>query len=135
MQQKVASLVAAATTAVDKMVALAKFVQQDIRYVAIELGIGGIQPHAAGEVFQHHYGDCKDKATLMGAMLKEIGVDSYYVIINSERGSVTPETPAHKDGFDHAIIAVKLPDSVVDASLMATIVHPKRSEERRVGKE
>ena len=61
----------------------------------------------------------------MGAMLQEIGVDSYYVIINSERGWVTPETPAHKDGFDHAIIAVKLPDSVVDASLMATIVHPK----------
>src|SRR5437870_8301444 len=61
----------------------------------------------------------------MGAMLQEIGVDSYYVIINSERVSVTPETPAHKDGFDHAIIAVKLPDSVVDASLMATIIHPK----------
>src|SRR5437667_113418 len=91
----------------------------------VESGIGGWQPNAAPEVFTHHYGDCKDKATLMGAMLQEIGVDSYYVIINSERGSVTPETPAHKDGFDHAIIAVKLPDSVVDASLMATIVHPK----------
>jgi len=106
------------------MKALADFAQRDIRYVAIELGIGGWQPHAAPEVFAHHYGDCKDKATLMGAMLQEMGVDSYYVIINSERGSVTPETPAH-NGFDHAIIAVKLPDSVVDPSLMATIVHAK----------
>src|SRR5947209_13612517 len=51
----------------------------------------------AAEVFAHHYGDCKDKATLMGAMLHEIGIDSYYVVINSERGSVTPETPAHID--------------------------------------
>src|SRR5438477_7358349 len=125
LKQKAASLTASASTPSAKMKALGEFAQRDIRYVAIELGIGGWQPHPAAEVFTHHYGDCKDKATLMGAMLQEIGVDSYYVIINSERGSVTPETPAHKDGFDHAIIAVKLPDSVVDASLMATIVHPK----------
>jgi hypothetical protein len=125
LKQKVASLTSSSRTPLEKMKALANFAQSDIRYVAIELGIGGWQPHAAPEVFTHHYGDCKDKATLMGAMLQEIGVDSYYVIINSERGSVTPETPAHKDGFDHAIIAVNLPDSVVDASLMATIVHPK----------
>jgi hypothetical protein len=125
MKQKVASLAGAATTPVDKMAALAKFVQQDIRYVAIELGIGGIQPHAAGEVFQHHYGDCKDKATLMGAMLKEIGVDSYYVIINSERGSVDAKTPAQIGAFDHAIIVIKLPDGLDDPRLVSTVQHPK----------
>ena len=125
MKQKVASLVAGATTPVDKMAALAKFVQQDIRYVAIELGIGGIQPHAAAEVFQHHYGDCKDKATLMSAMLKEIGVDSYYVIINSERGSVDAKTPAQIGAFDHAIIVVKLPDGLDDPRLVSAVQHPK----------
>jgi hypothetical protein len=125
MKQKVVSLTASAATPVEKMAALAKFVQQDIRYVAIELGIGGIQPHAAGEVFQHHYGDCKDKATLMGAMLKEIGVDSYYVIINSERGSVDATTPAQVAAFDHAIIAIKLPEGVSDSALTATVQHPK----------
>lgn len=125
MKQKAASLVANTTTPVDKMAALAKFVQQDIRYVAIELGIGGIQPHAAGEVFQHRYGDCKDKATLMGSMLKEIGVDSYYVIINSERGSVDAHTPAQIGAFDHAIIAVKLPDGTEDPRIVATVQHPK----------
>jgi Domain of Unknown Function with PDB structure (DUF3857)/Transglutaminase-like superfamily len=125
LKQKVASLTSSSRTPLEKMKALADFAQRDIRYVAIELGIGGWQPHAAAEVFTHHYGDCKDKATLMGAMLQEIGVDSYYVVINSERGSITPETPAYKDGFDHAIITIKLPDSVADPSLMATIVHPK----------
>lgn len=125
LKQKVTSLTSSSRTPLEKMKALANFAQRDIRYVAIELGIGGWQPHAAAEVFTHHYGDCKDKATLMGAMLQEIGVNSYYVVINSERGSVTPETPAYKDGFDHAIVAIKLPDSVVDPSLMATVVHPK----------
>lgn len=125
IKQKVGALTGGEATPVDKMAALAKFVQQDIRYVAIELGIGGIQPHAAGEVFQHHYGDCKDKATLMGTMLKEIGVDSYYVIINSERGSVDAKTPAQIGAFDHAIIAIKLPDGANDPRLVSAVQHPK----------
>jgi hypothetical protein len=124
LRQKVASLASSASTPFAKMKAIGDFAQRDIRYVAIELGIGGWQPHAAAEVFNHHYGDCKDKATLMGAMLHEIGIDSYYVVINSERGSVTPETPAHMGGFDHAIIAIKLPEGVTDNSLVATMTHP-----------
>src|ERR1043166_6443376 len=110
IKQKVIALTANAATPADRMATVAKFVQQEVRYVAIELGIGGIQPHAAGEIFQHRYGDCKDKATLMGAMLKEAGVDSYYVIINSDRGSVDKTTPAQVSAFDHVIIAIKLPE-------------------------
>ena len=125
LKQKVASLTTSASTALAKMKTLGDFAQRDIRYVAIELGIGGWQPHPAAEVFNHHYGDCKDKATLMGAMLHEIGIDSYYVVINSERGSVTPDTPAHMGGFDHAIIAIKLPEGATDSSLVATMTHPK----------
>jgi hypothetical protein len=94
--------------------------------VAIELGIGGWQPHPAPEVFAHRYGDCKDKATLMSSMLREIGVDSYYVAINTERGSVTLDTPAHVGAFDHAIVAIKLPEGVADSSLLATLQHPKQ---------
>jgi len=125
LKQKVASLTASTSTSLGKMKALGEFAQHDVRYVAIELGIGGWQPHSAAEVFTHHYGDCKDKATLMGAMLHEIGVDSYYVVINSERGSITPETPAYKGGFDHVIIAIKLPDGATDKSLAAAMVHPR----------
>jgi Domain of Unknown Function with PDB structure (DUF3857)/Transglutaminase-like superfamily len=124
IRQKVGALTASKPTQLDKMKALAQFVQHDVRYVAIELGIGGWQPHPAADVFTHRYGDCKDKATLMRSMLHEIGVDSYYVVINTERGSVTPATPAHS-GFNHAIIAVKLTDDVKDASLMATLQHAK----------
>jgi hypothetical protein len=125
IKDKVAALTASGPTPMDKMRALAKTVQQEIRYVAIELGIGGYQPHPAPEVFAHRYGDCKDKATLMGSMLHEIGVESYYVVINTERGSVTPSMPAYAGGFNHAIIAIKLPAGVTDSSLVATLSHPK----------
>src|ERR1043166_7799108 len=124
VKQKVASLTASATTPMAKMKAIAEFLQKDIRYVAIELGIGGWQPHPAAEVFTHKYGDCKDKATLMKAMLHEIGIESYYVSINTERGSITPEMPAYI-GFDHVVIAIKIPDGVPTSSLLAPINHPR----------
>jgi transglutaminase-like putative cysteine protease len=124
IKQKVAALTASATTPLSKMRALASFVQNDIRYVAIELGIGGHQPHPAADIFAKRYGDCKDKATLLSSMLKEIGVDSYYVVINTERGSVTPSTPPNP-AFNHVILAVQLPAGPRDPSLVAVWDHPK----------
>jgi hypothetical protein len=124
IKQQVATLTASAHTPLQKMQAVAQFVQHDIRYVAIELGIGGWQPHPAPDVFSHRYGDCKDKATLTAAMLNEIGVQSYYLLINAKRGSVGPDTPARAE-FNHAILAIKLPDGLTDPSLIATIQHPK----------
>jgi hypothetical protein len=61
---------------------------------------------------------------LVRSMLREIGVDSYHVVINDERGSVTGDMPAH-NGFNHVITAIKLPDDMADSSLIATMQHPK----------
>jgi hypothetical protein len=108
IKQKVAELTANESTLAGKIYALAAFVQRDVRYVAIELGIGGYQPHPAADVFAHRYGDCKDKSTLLSTMLKEIGVDSYYVIINTERGSVDANTPPNL-GFNHVMLAIQIP--------------------------
>jgi hypothetical protein len=123
--QQVSSITGSASTPLAKMKALAQFVQHDIRYVAIELGIGGWQPHAASEVMTHHYGDCKDKATLLSSMLSQIGIDSFYVVINSERGSANPAMPAPVGAFNHAIVAIKIPSSLSDPSLVATVQHPR----------
>ena len=122
LQAKVAELTAHSPDRLAKMKALAEFVQRRIRYVAIEIGIGGMQPHNASDVFAHQYGDCKDKATLMSAMLHEIGVDSYYVLVDTERGIVVPAFPSTR--FDHAILAIKVPDDVPAASLYAVVNHP-----------
>jgi Domain of Unknown Function with PDB structure (DUF3857)/Transglutaminase-like superfamily len=124
IKQEVAALVASTPSQLGKMQAIAQFVQQNIRYIIISLGLGGWQPHAAADVYAHRYGDCKDKATLTSAMLHEIGVDSYYVLINTVRGSISAETPAYR-GFNHAILAIKLPPNIPLASLAAATDHPK----------
>ncbi len=124
IKQEVSKLTASAATPLQKMQAIAEFVQRNIRYVAIELGIGGLQPHPAAEVFSHRFGDCKDKATLVRSMMREIGVESYHVVINDRRGAVTGDMPPH-DGFNHVVTAIKLPAGLNDPSLVAVLQDPK----------
>jgi hypothetical protein len=108
VEAKARALTASSTTAFDRIAVLARFAQRDVRYVAIEIGIGGYQPHPADAVLSTLYGDCKDKVTLLSAMLRAIGIESHYVLVNSERG-VVDETFPSPFGFNHAIIAVRLP--------------------------
>lgn len=124
IKQQVTELTASASTQLQKMQALANFVQNNIRYVAIELGIGGHQPHYATDIFKNRFGDCKDKATLLSVMLKEIGVESYYVIINTARGSIESTTPPNL-AFNHMILAIALPTELEDTTLLARTTHPK----------
>jgi hypothetical protein len=124
IKSKVAELTGSQTTTLAKMQALAGFVQSDIRYVAIELGIGGLQPHSAPNVFAHRYGDCKDKVTLLSTMLKEIGVESHYLIVNTTRGAVSDSTPVGLR-FNHVILAIQLPQDTQDPTLPATLTDAK----------
>lgn len=124
IQHKVAALVAGAPTAVEKMRRLAAFLQREVRYVAISLGIGGYQPHAAYEVFENRYGDCKDKATLLSAMLQQAGIQSYYVIVQTSRGVVNPDSPSPFT-FNHVILAIQLPPEVPDGAFASVVRHPR----------
>ncbi len=123
LQQKVTELTAGISDPLKKMQLLAAYVQQQIRYVAIEVGIGGLQPHPATDVFKHQYGDCKDKVTLLGAMLNQIGVDSYYVMIDTHRGIVNPDFPSLRG--NHMIMAIRLPEEVTANNLYATVDDPQ----------
>ena len=125
IKQKVAELTKNSASKLEQMRVLARFAQNDVRYVAIELGIGGWQPHAASDVYVHRYGDCKDKSALLSSMLREMGVDSYHVAIHTTRGIVGPDVPPRLGIFNHAILAIRLPDDIADASLVATFHHSK----------
>jgi hypothetical protein len=111
IQQKVKELTAGAQTWGDKVKVLGSYVQSQIRYVDIEIGIGGFQPHPAGDTFRHQYGDCKDKSTLLSAMLREVGIPSYLTLAQTQRGIIAPQF-ASAITFNHAILAIPVPSDV-----------------------
>jgi transglutaminase-like putative cysteine protease len=97
-----------------RIAAIARFAQQT-NYVEIALNVargGGITPRPASDSLAKNYGDCKDKATLMRALLKAAGIDSYLTTITSgDRTYVRPEW-ASPDQFNHAIIAIRVSDAI-----------------------
>ena len=100
------SLVAGAKTRDDSIRAVHRWVAQDIRYVGIELGIGGYQPRMPDTVIATGYGDCKDKATLFVAALNHLGIRAYPMLLSitatARRDLPTPQQ------FNHEIAAVAL---------------------------
>lgn len=124
IRAKVRELAAGQTDLWSKVHALATYAQRRVRYVAIEIGIGGYQPHPASETFLNSYGDCKDKAVLLGAMLHEIGIESFLVLTHSERGVVSPDFPSIYS-FNHEVLAIRLPATLSEQELLATYQHSK----------
>jgi hypothetical protein len=105
--RKAEELTAGKTDFFDKAEAIAEFMQKEVRYVAIEIGIGGYQPHAAADVFRNRYGDCKDKATLTSALLSAVGIHSALLVVDIDRGVVVESAPSLV--ADHAITAIEIP--------------------------
>jgi Domain of Unknown Function with PDB structure (DUF3857)/Transglutaminase-like superfamily len=116
---QVQSLTAGKTDFDSKLRALTGFLQSEVRYVAIEIGVGGYQPHPAQEIFHYRYGDCKDKAALLSTMLQAAGIHSDFVLIDTDRGFVNPAVPSV--WFDHAILAIELPPDVQSDSYRSVI--------------
>jgi transglutaminase-like putative cysteine protease len=124
LQQKVVELAPASMSPLERIKTLARFAQRDIRYAEIQIGIGGYRPHSAGDTFSHRYGDCKDKATMLGAMLSQIGVKSYSVLVRTDRGVYTENTPPSSQ-FNHMIIAIQLPEASSSQPMPGVYEHPK----------
>lgn len=119
---KVNQLIAGKPDFQSRLRTLTEFLQSEIRYVAISIGIGGDQPHSANDVFRYRYGDCKDKATLLRAMLEVVGIRSYLVLVNTDRGFINPNVPS--SWGNHAILAIEVPADIA-ASEYRSIVTTK----------
>jgi Flp pilus assembly protein TadD len=90
----------------DKTEALYDFVAKNFRYVSLSLGMARYQPQAAGDVLYNQYGDCKDKNTLLAALLEAGGLHSSTVLIHSTR-KLDPDVPSPSQ-FNHAITMLSL---------------------------
>ncbi|MEP6810336.1 MAG: DUF3857 domain-containing protein [Chthoniobacterales bacterium] len=101
-----------------RIITALRFVQEEIRYLGIELGVGSHQPAAPGEVLRRRFGDCKDKSLLLATLLRASGIDAAPALVNTDyRSSVAERLPAPED-FDHAIVQVRWEkgDAFLDAT-------------------
>ncbi|HEX8893818.1 MAG TPA: tetratricopeptide repeat protein, partial [Terriglobales bacterium] len=104
IRAKAAALVGGKTADREKVKALYDYVSADFRYVSLSFGLGRYQPHAASEVLANGYGDCKDKNTLLAALLAAQGFESTSVLIGSQH-KLDPDVPSPSQ-FDHVITRV-----------------------------
>lgn len=82
-------------------------VSKDIRYVSLEFGIGGLQPQPVSYVLENGFGDCKDKANFLRVLLEEHGIESYFVLINTDHAGLVEKRCVDYGYFDHAILMIK----------------------------
>jgi hypothetical protein len=121
VRAKALQLTANAPAGLDKIRAIAAFAQQ-VNYVEVSLNVsrgGGITPKSASDSLARNYGDCKDKATLMRALLKAVGIDSYLVTISADDRTFVRQEWASPGQFNHAIIAVKVSDAITFPTVIA----------------
>jgi 1-acyl-sn-glycerol-3-phosphate acyltransferase len=113
------TLIAGAPDFYAKLSRITDSIQKNIRYFIVERGIGGLQANHAGDIFRNRYGDCKDKTTLLIAMLRVAGINAYYVPVDDRRGIVDPDDPSLYG--NHMITAIEVPADVNDARLQAIV--------------
>ena len=135
IKEKVKGLTANAKDDLEKIQAIYAFCAQKIRYVAVEYGQAGYEPHQASLIFQNKYGDCKDQSILLVTMLKEAGFSAWPVLIaTKDYYNLHPDFPAML--FDHCIAAVSAADRIVfldpTAETCAFDDLPSSDQKRRV---
>jgi transglutaminase-like putative cysteine protease/tetratricopeptide (TPR) repeat protein len=100
----------------EKVRAIYNWVITNTRYVALEFGIHGFKPYRVADVCSRGFGDCKDKASTIVTMLREVGIDASIVLVRTRRNGNIDTAPASLAVFDHAIAYVPpmpgLPDGI-----------------------
>jgi hypothetical protein len=112
IKQKVSELTSSLGSKEAKLKAIHNFCAQKIRYVAVEYGQAGYEPHQAADIFKNKYGDCKDQAILLVTMLKEAGFNAWPVLIPTRDSfNMSPDFPSMM--FNHCIACVSWQGQIV----------------------
>lgn len=90
----------------ERITATLKFIQDEIRYLGLESGIGAYKPFSPNKVLQQRFGDCKDKNWLMVTMLRNMGIKAYPFLINSIYGESLHQLLPSQKVFDHVVVKV-----------------------------
>ena len=87
----------------EKLRIIYEWVRDKTRYIAVNIGIGGYQPHPAEEVLENRYGDCKDMVTLLCSLAREAGLEAYEVIVSTWQNGIPDTSLPSPYQFNHAI--------------------------------
>lgn len=90
-----------------QVLAVLRFVQDDVRYFGIEIGTGTEKPASPASVFSRRFGDCKDKSLLFVTILRALGIEAYPVLVNSTLGHGIEDWQPTAGAFDHCIAEVQ----------------------------
>lgn len=112
-----AGLIAGKKSREEKATAILQYVDREVRYTGVEFGVAALTPRTPAETLQRKYGDCKDKATLVVAMLRAAGIPSSVVLLNvGENQDIASDLPGISL-FDHAIVYIPgSPEIWIDAT-------------------
>lgn len=91
---------------IDKVHAIHRYVLRNTHYVALEFGTYSYKPYAVTDVHARRFGDCKDKAALMIALLRAAGVDAEMALVRTRRLGEIAGAPASMAVFNHAVVYV-----------------------------
>ncbi|WP_369434647.1 transglutaminase family protein [Psychromonas sp. MME1] len=96
----------------EQIVKALQFVQGEIRYLGIELGVNSHQPHDPDEVFKNRFGDCKDKTLLLIAILEKLGITAHPALVSTFGAVNLPNELPSPIEFNHVITRVESDDQV-----------------------
>jgi transglutaminase-like putative cysteine protease len=84
-----------------------RFVQDQVRYLALEMGANSHKPHTPSDVFSHRFGDCKDKSLLLVMILRHENIEAYVALTNPDEREMQRSAAMTPLAFNHAIVALK----------------------------
>src|SRR5690606_11023585 len=90
----------------ERIEASVKFVQNEIRYLGLEGGIGAYQPFPPEKVLIQRFGDCKDKSLLLATMLQNMDIQAYPALVSTYEGHTIHTRPPSPISFNHCIVQV-----------------------------
>ncbi len=113
IKTEVQTLVAGISDPMLKTKKIYEYLQSKTRYISIQLGIGGWQPFEAKQVAEKGYGDCKALTNYTQALLKSVGIPSFYASIKGGQGQREVQADFPSQQFNHVMLCVPIQKDTV----------------------